>query len=197
MSILDGLRRFGSALSDWTPPPVAPQPPIAPASAAMAAASTPDYFPAAVRIILEAEGVFSDDKQDPGGATWYGIARASHPLAPWPPTKEQAVAIYRAEYWNAHRCGEMPWAWALCVFDAAVNQGARSIGMAQAALGVGIDGMVGPATLRAMASDDGGRLDDFMARRGKRYGELANFDAFGHGWLRRLFTVHRAAMKEP
>ena len=84
---------------------------------------TADKFPLAVAIVLEEEGVFSDDPNDVGGETIFGIARASHPAIPWPPTKDQSIAIYQAEYWTAHRCGEMPWPWGLGVFDGEVNQG--------------------------------------------------------------------------
>jgi lysozyme family protein len=151
-------------------------------------------FAAAVAIVLEEEGVFSDDARDPGGETWYGIARASHPDIPWPPTKEQALAIYRAQYWDAHRCGDMPWHWALAIFDAAVNPapGQNPVRLAQTSLRITEDGEVGPGTLAAMHgrfSDDA--LDRFRARRAEGYMKSANFSAYGLGWISRTYAIQR------
>jgi lysozyme family protein len=99
-----------------------------------------DLFPAAVAIVLEREGVFSNAAADPGGPTWFGIARAFYPDIPWPPTRDQAIAIYRAEYWLRCRCDQFPWPLALALFDGAVQHApADSIRIMQAALKVPAD----------------------------------------------------------
>lgn len=152
-----------------------------------------DFFPAAVQIVLEAEGVFSDNPNDPGKETVYGIARASHPdLAPWPPTKDQAIAIYRSEYWDAHRCGEMPWAWALAIFDGEVNQGSV-IKLAQTTLGLKPDGVVGNDTLTAINKASDEILNLFFTGRAIAYIANLNFANFGRGWLKRLFYMRARA----
>lgn len=153
---------------------------------------TADKFPLAVAIVLEEEGVFSDDPNDVGGETIFGIARASHPAIPWPPTKDQSIAIYQAEYWTAHRCGEMPWPWGLGVFDGEVNQG-NVIRLAQEALGVAQDGVVGPATLAAMIAAAAPLFDQFLALRALSYVDESGFPRFGKGWMARLARIARGA----
>ena len=157
-----------------------------------------DYFPAAAAIVLEAEGVFSDDASDPGGETVYGIARKSHPnLSPWPPTKDQAIAIYRADYWDAHRCGEMPWQFALAVFDGEINQGSV-IKALQTALALRADGVVGEATLHSMTYASAEEsLNLFFAARAMAYIALPGFPIYGKGWLKRLMNVRGQAAITP
>jgi lysozyme family protein len=150
-----------------------------------------DYFVPAIKIVLEDEGVFSDDNNDPGGETWYGLAHASHPDIPWPPSKEQALAIYRTDYWDKFRCGEMSWPWALAVFEATVNQGQAIIGCLQKLLGTRADNTVGPATLAAINKADDYHLDLFYTMRVMRYIATNRFPDFGKGWIRRAFTTCR------
>jgi lysozyme family protein len=157
----------------------------------------PDNFPAAVQIVLEEEGVFSDQANDPGGQTYYGIARASHLKVPWPPTKDQAIAIYRTEFWDAHRCGEMPWAWALAMFDSYCNQGTATAIWAQSALRVLMDGVIGPGTIVAMKSAPSDDLRQFLALRAKAYVSAAGFSTYGLGWFARLFRIAQAGALPP
>lgn len=157
-----------------------------------------DLFPWACGVVLESEGRFSDDAQDPGGATRYGIDQATArrngyvgPMAQLP--LEVAKAIYRKEYWDAHRCGEMPPSWALAVFDCAVNQGSRAVIWAQQAMGLQQDGVVGTVTLAAMgnayAAD---HLRAYLAKRADEYFHDATYAHDGKGWLARLFRVAQA-----
>jgi len=163
-----------------------------------------DFFQAAAQLILTLEGVYSDDSNDPGGETKWGIARAAHPEIPdatWASfTRDDALTIYRAQYWDAHRCGAMPWAWALAIFDGSVNQGSV-IALAQNTLGVHIDGKIGPETLDAMAVDATGgateRLDMFFAGRAVSYVALKDFPKYGRGWFKRLFAVRAACAAQP
>lgn len=159
-----------------------------------------DLFPQAVAIILTLEGVYSNDPSDPGAETKWGIARAEHPEIPdatWASfTRDDALAIYRNKYWDANRCGEMPWPWALCVFDGEVNQGSV-IALCQRCLGVKVDGIVGSGTLVAMAISPDENLNLFMALRAKAYIALPRFPYDGDGWFKRLFAVRAAAALPP
>jgi len=146
-------------------------------------------FDTAVQVILASEGVFSDDANDPGGETVYGISRVAHPDIPWPPTKDQAIDLYRTRYWDAHECGSMPWRWGLAVFDAEVNQPTHGVKAAQQALGVSQDGIVGPGTLAAMAKATDDVWTEYMWLRSQGYRTSPNWFAFGHGWIRRLMRV--------
>ena len=113
-------------------------------------AGQPTYFERFVTLILQAEGAPTDDPDDPGKETVYGIARAFHPTIPWPPTRSQAVAIYHRDYWSAVKGDELPPGLALLAFDAAVVNGAAWARSAlQVALGVKDDGIIGPNTIAA------------------------------------------------
>lgn len=156
-----------------------------------------DLFPSAAAVILESEGVFSDLRNDPGGSTYFGIARASHPDIPWPPTKDQALAIYRSQYWDPHRCGEMPWAWALAVFDGVVNQDLGVLRLAQLALRITEDGAIGSATIHAMGAAPADDFGAFLSLRADAYYKSHGYPAFGHGWFARLIRVAQAGEHPP
>jgi lysozyme family protein len=148
-----------------------------------------DAFDAAVALVLDEEGGYGVDRHDPGGATKFGISARAYPsLDIASLTRGQAKAIYRRDYWDRHRCGEMPWGWAVAVFDGAVNQG-DAVAMAQRALRIVADGLAGPATLGAMAAARDDDLAMFFALRAERYVRERDFAVFGHGWMKRLFRV--------
>ena len=166
-------------------------------------------FDRAVRLILEhesggrADGGLVEHPSDPGGLTKWGIALRYHPhlgragiLAL---TMAQAAEIYRAEYWAKVRCDGMPFPVALSVFCSAVNQGnKRAAVLIQRASGVTDDGIVGPYTLaaieRCFARDPAGLLEEFAARRAKKYAE-GNMATFGLGWMRRMMRTHTVALR--
>ena len=157
-------------------------------------------FLRSLRFVRRWEGGWSDHKDDPGGATQYGITLATYTTwrrsqgLPDPSaadlraiTEEEVEAIYQQNYWDACRCDELPPPIALVVFDMAVNAGpSRSIRLLQEALGVSVDGIIGPKTLAAAhAADPQKAAAEFTARRSLYYANLSTFRTFGLGWLRR------------
>lgn len=163
------------------------------------------FWPA-LTCVLAQEGGYSDHPDDPGGATMMGITQAT--LAGWrgtPVTKadvralarDEAAAIYRARYWNAVRGDELPAGLDLAVFDFAVNSGAsRAVRALQRALGVTVDGLIGPETLAAA----GGRpvsetISALCAGRRGFLERLSTFPVFGRGWTRRVREIEVAALK--
>lgn len=164
-----------------------------------------DNFEAALRHVLAYEGGYSDHPNDPGGATNYGITIGV--LKEWlgrevtardvkAITPEVAKAIYRAKYWNAVRCDELPSGIDFIVFDCAVNQGiGRASKFLQTAAGSVVDGVIGPKTLAAVrAKNQADLLVEFCARRAVSYGNLQQlFRTFGLGWSRRLMHASSAA----
>lgn len=148
-----------------------------------------DYFREIVEIVLGREGVLSNDKEDNGGLTKYGIAKASHPnLDIAKLTREQAIEIYRKEYWDPCRCGDLPWWAALLTFDAAVQHGctpARKL--LQETVGVVVDGQIGPKTLAAVAKADPVESTGTLQalRMLKIYIPHEDWKVYGKGWLRR------------
>lgn len=157
-------------------------------------------FDIALERTLGVEGGLSDDPLDRGGRTNYGITQPSYDawrIATGQPrqqvdliTDAEVRAIYLADYWMPCRCDEMPAALATVVFDMAVNSGVWNAKLAlQRALGVKTDGIVGSATLSAIAT-----VPDIVLRFLKqRAGLVAEIvidrpsqSAFLHGWINRL-----------
>lgn len=149
-------------------------------------------------VIDQLEGSYANDPSDPGGETVYGIARTKHPaLAPWPPTREQAVSIYCHEYWEPINGDQLPPAVAVVVYDAAVNEG---VGFAkrllQRALRVNVDGVIGSVTVGAARAREPEQLIvTLLVDRALTYQEDPNAPRFGRTWLTRLFMIHRFALR--
>ena len=156
-----------------------------------------DAFDAAFAVIVGEEGGYARDPADPGGETKFGISQRAYPALDIATlTLEDAKAIYRRDYWERHRCGEMPWHWALAMFDAAINQGGGAR-WAQRALSAAEDGAVGPETLALMAKAPGDDYRAFLALRAEAYARLPAFGTFGHGWLKRLFRIAQDSEHPP
>jgi lysozyme family protein len=158
-----------------------------------------DLFPAAVKLILEEEGVLSDRRDDLGGLTKYGISQKAYPhLDIRSLTIEQAKGIYLADYWLECGCDQMPWWAALIVFDCAVNQG-PSIAkrFIQKTVRAFQDGVIGPKTLSLInLKDPMVGITRFQGYRGVRYADTATFVRNGLGWMTRLAKVSILASQE-
>lgn len=120
-----------------------------------------------ISIILQLEGGFVDNPDDPGGATNMGITqttyddwRASAIVVPSEPPKPRSVSLltsqeawllYSENYWRPARASAMDWPLNLVHFDSAVNHGVRKAArLLQEVLGVSIDGAIGPITMAAL-----------------------------------------------
>ena len=103
-------------------------------------------------------------------------------------TRDEAAAIYRANYWNVTRCHDLPAGADLLVFDASVNLGCgRAAKFLQSAVEATPDGAIGPASLAAVAAANPATLITSLAsERSDFYHSLPTFDHFGAGWLARL-----------
>ncbi len=111
------------------------------------------------------DGAYNDRPADRGGPTKYGISQRAYPhLNIRDLTREQAVEIYRSDYWSRARCSELPAPIAIAHFDAAVHHGvARAGKIMQATVGAHADGDVGLRTLAALMSFRAGRGDHVAA----------------------------------
>ena len=160
-------------------------------------------FDQAVQIVLAKEGVLSDDSRDPGGLTKYGISKAAYPnLDIANLTVDQAIAIYQRDYWAKVRGDDLPWIFALPLFDCAVNQGVgTAVKFFQAALKVSVDGVFGPATLaaatKAATGDPTSVLVALMTQRISSYTQLNTWPTYGRGWTSRCFSIALAAANPP
>lgn len=110
--------------------------------------------------IIKREGGFVNDPDDPGGPTCWGITKAT--LARWRKrrvttaevrdlTKDEARAIYRAQYIDQPGFGAFAEPLRLQVVDFGVNAGtAQAARCLQRVVGVSEDGIVGPVTRAAV-----------------------------------------------
>lgn len=158
-------------------------------------------FDDCLRFVLTEEGGFSDDPADPGGATNRGITQKTYdtwrtvqglPVVEVKSISEAEVAtIYKEQYWDAARCGQLPAPLDLLQFDTAVQSGVATAGrFLQAAVGMTVvDGVVGKATLAAVAQADPiAAAMQYAVRRLIRYAALMRGPEakFGKGWIHRI-----------
>ncbi len=170
-------------------------------------------FAACLDEVLKHEGGYADHPKDPGGATNFGITRktlaAWRKVTPWWALEKAEVKalgraevaeIYRAQYWERCRAGEMPPGLDLAVFDYAVNSGPqRAVATLQSLLKVRADGYVGPLTLAAIerrrkAGGTGHLISMLCNSRVGFLKRLAAFSTFGRGWTRRVDAVRARAL---
>ena len=170
----------------------------------------PDAFDKALPFLLRHEGGYVNNRDDPGGMTNLGVTRRVWEDWTDDPADEcemraltpaDVAPLYRAQYWNATRCDDLPPALAMCVFDFAVNAGVRRAGkLLQALVGVPQDGWVGPATITAATRWVGEHgaaqaVHDYQQLRRGFYRKLPKFPIFGRGWLRRVDEVEHEAVR--
>jgi len=152
-------------------------------------------FDEAINFVLEMEGGYTLDPNDPGGETNYGISRKSYPnLDIKNLSRQDAVEIYRKDFWTPCHCDDLPRYWAMLVFDSAVNQGTRvAIRIMQIALNVTVDGIVGPKTLAAARSAKPRAVKVALAQRIAAYhrlmAEKPNLERYAVDWAFRVIDL--------
>ena len=148
-------------------------------------------FDRAVSFVFAQEGGYVNDPHDAGGETRYGISKRRYPAEDIKNlTIDRARELYRRDYWDKNRCGDLPGHMALAVFDAAVNGGAP-IRWLQMALGASIDGAIGPKTIAAAhaCKDNPRAVRDMLASRMMYLTALPGWSRYGLGWTRRVVDL--------
>lgn len=151
-----------------------------------------------IPIIFKNEGLLSDDVNDSGGLTKYGISQRSYPnLDIRNLTKEHAQQIYKRDYYDAVKAdlitNELL---SLHVFDMAVNAGVgMSIKILQRVVGVKDDGIIGKMTLSMTNSGD--FVNAFIDARFNYYRTIARGKNIGflNGWIKRVTFTTNAYLK--
>jgi lysozyme family protein len=153
-------------------------------------------FARALAHVMEWEGGYVNDPNDPGGETKFGISKRAYPALDIANLRlDEAEDIYRRDYWDRIRGDELSPGLALAMFDCAVNQGlGTAVKLLQRALGVAADGIIGPVTLAAVRRDPEKAFVEFMAERMQRYAVTGGVKSFSRGWFRRLSDTYRACM---
>lgn len=162
-------------------------------------------YDASLARVLKHEGGYSNHPSDPGGATKFGITIATYarfrgrsvtiadmramPLA-------DAKAIYKASYWNALHCDELPAGLDYAVFDYGVNSGAgRAAKVLQRLLGLKANGkMTNAVVTRAAGESSTNLISRLCDERLAFLKSLKRWPVFGAGWSRRVAEVRRDAI---
>jgi lysozyme family protein len=173
----------------------------------MTIAMAKNTYPAALKETLKWEGGYVNHPADPGGPTNFGVTqRVYDGYRGGKGLPKQSVryigqgevqAIYGQLYADKIRFDDLPAGIDLAVFDAAVNSGpGQAAKWLQRALGVKVDGVIGPATILAASTAPNklaiirGVCDlrlAFMRR-------LKTFETFGRGWVRRVEAIRASSL---
>lgn len=150
-------------------------------------------FDVAVERVLGHEGGYANLEHDRGGETNWGITIATARANGFhgdmkTMNRNEAIVIYKREFWDKNLCDKMHFAVGFQVFDACVNHGAGYAGRwLQAAVGAKVDGSIGPETLaKTNFSTPTGVVLKFMSARLSFYTECTEWPHFGRGWINRM-----------
>jgi lysozyme family protein len=145
----------------------------------------------------EGGGKITEDPDDPGGLTRYGISKRAHPeVDPRNLTLESAQEIYRREYWDPLRADsitQQPIAEIL--FDTAVNMGvAQAVKLAQVVLALPVSGEMDSAMLGALNATDAPEFRAaYLLAKTARYLDLVRknrkLEKYFYGWIKRAVEV--------
>jgi lysozyme family protein len=152
------------------------------------------------------EVIATNDPDDPGGVTKYGIDQRSNPGVDVANlTEQQAAELYWKE-WLDCRAGELPFPLSMAYFDGVVNTGpSQGTKFLQRAVGAKDDGVLGPKTLASAKDACEKRGVESVARavcsaRDRFYIYLVEqkpkFSKFKTGWLRRVSDLSKEVSKK-
>ena len=162
-------------------------------------------YDSALKRVLAHEGGYTNNPADPGGPTNYGITIADYrhyvkPHATAADVKamplEDAKRIYKARYWDALSCDNLPSGVDYAIFDYGVNSGIRrSAKVLQRIVGVSADGQIGPNTIAAVNTRNPSDLINSICDERLAFLKgLRTWSVFGRGWGRRVSDVRVIAL---
>jgi len=152
-----------------------------------------DTLKTAMEWILKIEGGYVDDPTDRGGETKFGISKTTYPnLDIANLTIEEAMEVYRVDYWDAYRCGELNPVPGVLLFDAVVQHRPKvAVRLLQESADCHMDGIMGPNTIASANQRDARQLMlDNIRERAMYYHSIVVADSsqvkFLPNWYRRL-----------
>ncbi len=159
-----------------------------------------------LRRLLISEGGYTNHPSDPGGPTNFGITIFDYrkyvkPNATAADVKamrlDEAKTIYRAKYWDAQRCDELPAGLDYSVFDYGVNSGiGRSGKVLRRILGLSdATSVVTDEVLRAVAKRNASDLIEAINDERLAFlKRLKTWPVFGAGWGRRVAEARATSL---
>lgn len=156
-----------------------------------------DHFSRAIDITLKLEGEYTNNIQDPGGETKFGISKKAHPeLDISRLTRTDAETLYKRNYWNPLKCDSIAWPMCLYLFDMGVNSGnMQAIKTLQKTLNIEVDGFVGLQTVDTANRASQDTISRYLTARVFFYQSLSSYAHFGKGWIKRLFELQRLSLE--
>jgi len=162
-------------------------------------------FNAALGFLLQHEGGFVVNPQDPGGMTNLGVTMATwqqyvgHPVTGADMrnlTLTNVSPLYHDCYWRVVQGDDLPSGLDYAVFDCAVNSGTpKAIRIFQSILGVKTDGVMGSKTIAALSGKSTTDLiNQYCDERLRFLRALPTWADFGAGWGRRIEEVRAQAL---
>ena len=143
-------------------------------------------------------------RNDLGGATAYGIIiptlKAAYKAGIVEHddicklTQDEAKKIYRKNFWDKYKWGELEWPVCLCCLDCCINHGGFASILQRATIDCGqdiiIDGKFGPKTFAALKACEPQMLTQAIYNQRKKYyqkivARKPNQKIFLNGWMRR------------
>ena len=146
-------------------------------------------FDVAFDRLMDHEGGYVNDPNDPGGETKYGISKRSYPDEDIQGmTKDRAKQIFRRDFWDKVNADRLHDGVAWQAADFAYHSGPETaVRYLQRALGVADDGHWGPRS--QAAAEEVSETDQIMRLIGERLDfltRLKNWPHHGRGWARRM-----------
>lgn len=145
-------------------------------------------FDTAFDRLMGAEGGYSNDPNDPGGETNWGISKRSYPNVDIKNlTRDGAKVIYRRDFWDRIEADKLSDPVVMQVFDFGVNAGIETaVRKLQAAVGVADDGWWGTESQKAAAQlSESDLIMRFTAQKLRYYTKLKNWASAGKSWINR------------
>ena len=159
--------------------------------------SYPEEFKDGVMQVLNHEGGYVNDPQDPGGETKFGISKRAYPNVDIKNlSRKQAIKIYYDDYWIKTGVVFLPKKLRQIYFDMTVNMGrSRATKILQETCNnknkqqIAVDGKLGKMTAKASEFVEPERLKSFRV---KYYADLVNrkptLKKYWFGWYRRAVS---------
>jgi len=140
---------------------------------------------------LKAEGGYSNDPEDPGGETNYGISKRDHPNTDIKNlTIPQALQIYHDEYWVRMSGDLLPPLTACALFDFGFASGVSTgVEHLQNLAGVAPDGQLGPRSIAAIKGRDDHSLALALCKARVNYDISLGKARYEMGWVDRVVDL--------
>lgn len=151
----------------------------------------------AIASVLKEEGGYVNNPNDPGGETRFGISKRAHPdVDIYNLSIEEAINIYKKEYWNPSAADKLPSRLQNFYFHMVVMSGQKqAVRTLQRACNgknhnLKVDGLIGRNTIAACEDLELNRL---RAYRMLFYAKLVikdqKLETFYYGWFRRMLRT--------